>query len=106
MCYRKGGDLAVTDANAVTGRVVKERFPKIFGPEENLPLDDEGSRSAFLGMISAEGGDIGGMELPESVAYGFIKIGERQTRSGYFWEPKIAHSRTFVQDAPPPRPLQ
>ena len=31
----KGGQLAVTDANVVLGRVLPEYFPKIFGPDEN-----------------------------------------------------------------------
>ena len=37
-CYRKGGQLAVTDANVVLGRVLPEYFPKIFGPDENGAL--------------------------------------------------------------------
>ncbi|GMH55558.1 hypothetical protein TrRE_jg3563 [Triparma retinervis] len=65
VCYRKGGSLAVTDANAVTGRVVKERFPKIFGPNEDEPLDEEGSRDMFKKMIQDAGGEIGGMKTPE-----------------------------------------
>lgn len=31
VCYRKGGFLAVTDANLILGRIVPEFFPKIFG---------------------------------------------------------------------------
>lgn len=42
VCYRKGGHLAVTDANAALGRVLPEYFPKIFGPNEDQPLDVEG----------------------------------------------------------------
>ena len=43
VCYRKpGGCLAVTDANAVLGRVLPEYFPKIFGPNEDEPLDVQG----------------------------------------------------------------
>ena len=33
-CYDKGGDLSITDANVMTGRIRSEFFPKIFG----LPL--------------------------------------------------------------------
>ena len=43
VCYRKGGHLAVTDANAALGRVLPEYFPKIFGPNEDQPLDVEGA---------------------------------------------------------------
>ena len=35
-CYRKGGPLAITDANLVTGRLAIEMFPRIFGPNENV----------------------------------------------------------------------
>ena len=40
VCYRKpGGLLAVTDANLLLGRLLPEYFPKIFGPNEDEPLD-------------------------------------------------------------------
>src|SRR5919205_827477 len=38
-CYRRGGPLTVTDANVLLGRIIPDFFPKIFGPEQNLPLD-------------------------------------------------------------------
>ena len=41
VCYRKGGSLAITDANLLLGRLIPEFFPKIFGPAENEPLDYE-----------------------------------------------------------------
>ncbi|KAL3690636.1 hypothetical protein R1sor_004287 [Riccia sorocarpa] len=47
VCYRKGGQLAVTDANLLLGRVIPEYFPYIFGPKENEPLDVEATRAAF-----------------------------------------------------------
>lgn len=46
-CYRKGGPLTITDANLVLGRILPEHFPKLFGPNENLPLDVEISKSLF-----------------------------------------------------------
>ena len=46
-CYRKGGPLTVTDANLVLGRLRPEFFPKIFGPNEDLPLDRDASRRLF-----------------------------------------------------------
>lgn len=52
VCYRKaGGNLAVTDANAVLGRIVPDFFPKIFGPNEDEPLDVDGPSplSSLLG---------------------------------------------------------
>ena len=32
-CYRRGGPLAVTDANVLVGKLIPDFFPKIFGPE-------------------------------------------------------------------------
>lgn len=34
-CYRKGGPLAVTDANLLLGRLLPQYFPKIFGKTED-----------------------------------------------------------------------
>lgn len=46
-CYRKGGPLTVTDANLILGRLLPEYFPKIFGPNENEPLDYEITKKKF-----------------------------------------------------------
>lgn len=45
--YRKGGPLALTDANLLLGRIIPDYFPKIFGKSEKEPLDVEASRTAF-----------------------------------------------------------
>jgi 5-oxoprolinase (ATP-hydrolysing) len=68
-CYRRGGPLAVTDANVMVGKLIPEFFPKIFGPEQNQPLDDRAVRQGF-GALAKE---IGGKK-PEEIADGFIKI--------------------------------
>ena len=48
VCYRKkGGTLAITDANLVLGRLLPEHFPKIFGPRENEPLAYDLTKQAF-----------------------------------------------------------
>ncbi|KAL5711476.1 5-oxoprolinase (ATP-hydrolyzing) [Ranunculus cassubicifolius] len=47
VCYRKGGELAVTDANLILGTVIPDYFPSIFGPNENQPLDVEATRAEF-----------------------------------------------------------
>ncbi|CAM6093520.1 unnamed protein product [Calypogeia fissa] len=52
VCYRKGGQLAVTDANLILGRIIPDYFPFIFGPKENEPLDVEASRLAFKELAS------------------------------------------------------
>ena len=47
VCYKKGGYLAITDANLLLGRVIPEYFPKIFGKSEREALDYEATKQAF-----------------------------------------------------------
>jgi 5-oxoprolinase (ATP-hydrolysing) len=68
-CYRRGGPLAVTDANVMAGKLIPDFFPKIFGPEQNQPLDDRSVRDAFDTLADEVGG-----KTPEEIADGFIKI--------------------------------
>ncbi|XP_065911087.1 5-oxoprolinase-like isoform X2 [Dysidea avara] len=46
-CYCKGGPLTITDANLCLGRLLPEYFPKIFGPNEDQPLDKESTVKEF-----------------------------------------------------------
>ena len=69
-CYRRGGPLAVTDANVMVGKLIPDFFPKIFGPQQNQPLDAEAVNTAFAAMAK----EIGDGRAPEDVADGFIKI--------------------------------
>lgn len=46
-CYRKGGPLTVTDANLFVGRLLPQYFPKVFGPDENEPLNREITAQKF-----------------------------------------------------------
>ena len=69
-CYRRGGPLAVTDANVMVGKLMADFFPKIFGPQQNLPLDADAVRSAFAELAK----EIGDGKSGEQVADGFIKI--------------------------------
>lgn len=48
MCYDKGGsELTITDANLVLGRILPEFFPKIFGPNNNMPLNKDKTLELF-----------------------------------------------------------
>ncbi|CAK9147854.1 unnamed protein product [Ilex paraguariensis] len=47
VCYRKGGELAVTDANLILGFVIPDHFPSIFGPLEDQPLDIKATTEEF-----------------------------------------------------------
>jgi 5-oxoprolinase (ATP-hydrolysing) len=69
-CYRRGGPLAVTDANVMVGKLLPDFFPKIFGPQQNQPLDDGAVREAFAALAEK----IGDGRPAEQVADGFIKI--------------------------------
>ena len=69
-CYRRGGPLAVTDANVMVGKLLPDFFPKIFGPAQNLPIDADAVKSAFAALAR----DVGGGRTPEEVADGFIRI--------------------------------
>jgi 5-oxoprolinase (ATP-hydrolysing) len=69
-CYRRGGPLALTDANVMVGKLIPEFFPKIFGPRQDLPLDAAAVRDAFNALAR----EIGDGRAPEEVADGFIKI--------------------------------
>ncbi len=69
-CYRRGGPLAVTDANVMVGKLIPDFFPKIFGPQQNEPLDAGAVREAFAALAN----EIGDGRSGEQVADGFIKI--------------------------------
>jgi 5-oxoprolinase (ATP-hydrolysing) len=69
-CYRRGGPLAVTDANVMLGKLQPEFFPAIFGPNQDQPLDVAVVRQKFEAMAA----EIGDGRSPEQVADGFITI--------------------------------
>ncbi|KAJ2017030.1 hypothetical protein GGI14_003250 [Coemansia sp. S680] len=83
-CYRKGGPLAVTDANLLLGRLQAKHFPWIFGPSENQPLDVDAARSLFFQLAqninsktSAERDLLGQYHEDKSVediALGFLEV--------------------------------
>ncbi len=73
-CYRRGGPLAVTDANVMLGRVQPEFFPHVFGPRGDQPLDGEIVRRRFAELAREIGAATGRPQTPEQVAAGFIEI--------------------------------
>jgi len=74
VCYRKGGNLAVTDANLVLGRVLPDYFPKIFGPNEDEPLDYAASYEAFKDLSEHINAETGESLSTEEVAMGFLRV--------------------------------
>src|SRR5215510_11361210 len=69
-CYRRGGPLALTDANVMVGKLMGDFFPKIFGSLLNLTVTTEAVRVAFAQLA----GEISDGRSAEDVADGFIKI--------------------------------
>jgi 5-oxoprolinase (ATP-hydrolysing) len=69
-CYRRGGPLAVTDANVMVGKLQPTFFPSIFGPDQDQPLDADAVRKRFAAMAD----EVGDGKKPEEIADGFLKI--------------------------------
>ena len=73
-CYRRGGPLAVTDANVLLGRIPVEYFPHVFGPDGDEPLDPDVVRARFAAMAKSISTDSGSAVTPEDVANGFLAV--------------------------------
>ena len=70
--YRRGGPLAVTDANVMVGKVQPRHFPKVFGPRADEALDADVVRAKFSELAAQTG------RPAEAVAEGFINIAVQQ----------------------------
>ncbi|MBK8072070.1 MAG: hydantoinase B/oxoprolinase family protein [Ramlibacter sp.] len=70
--YRRGGPLAVTDANVMTGKIQPRYFPKVFGPGANEALSLEAVQAKFNELAGKTG------RSAEVVAEGFINIAVQQ----------------------------
>jgi 5-oxoprolinase (ATP-hydrolysing) len=73
-CYRRGGPLAVTDANVMLGKIQPAYFPAVFGPAGDLPLDAEVVRQRFAALAEEIHAATGDARSPEAVAEGFVAI--------------------------------
>jgi 5-oxoprolinase (ATP-hydrolysing) len=73
-CYRREGPLTVTDCNVMVGKIVPEHFPKVFGPDANLPLDAGLVRQTFAELASEILRATGDTRTPQQVAHGFLQI--------------------------------
>ena len=69
-CYRNGGPLTLTDCNLFLGRIDPARFPKVFGPSGNQPLDAKAARARLQEVAD----QLGGAKGLEEIARGFIDI--------------------------------
>ena len=73
-CYRRGGPLAVTDANVMVGKIQPEHFPQVFGPHANQRLDRHAVVEQFTALADTIERATGMKRSPEAVAEGFIDI--------------------------------
>ncbi|ORX55169.1 hypothetical protein DM01DRAFT_1321549 [Hesseltinella vesiculosa] len=73
-CYRKGGPLAVSDANLFLGRLLPDYFPRIFGPHENEPLDVDIVQEKFDQLAKDINQATGETKSLDEIVYGFIKV--------------------------------
>ena len=73
-CYRRGGPLTVTDANLMVGKLVPAHFPRVFGPEANLPLNANVVREKFARLAADINAATGDRRTPEQAAHGFLEI--------------------------------
>ncbi|HEX3407638.1 MAG TPA: hydantoinase B/oxoprolinase family protein [Caulobacteraceae bacterium] len=72
-CYGRGGPATVTDANLVLGRLDPSRFPSVFGPRGDAPLD-LAAAEARLSELAAN------MGAPDAraAAQGFLAVAVEQ----------------------------
>ena len=68
-CYGRDGPAAVTDANVVLGRIQPDWFPKVFGPDQDQPLDADAARRALAKLAEAMG-----LAGAEAAAEGFLSV--------------------------------
>ncbi len=71
-CYRRGGRLAVTDANVMLGKVQPAYFPKLFGPNADEALSYDATLTQFNELAETTG------RSAASIAEGFIDIAVQQ----------------------------
>ncbi|HET9821091.1 MAG TPA: hydantoinase/oxoprolinase family protein, partial [Burkholderiaceae bacterium] len=72
--YRRGGPLAVTDANVLLGRIQPAYFPKVFGPAADEALDRDAVAARFEALAAEVRARTGRDATPESLAEGYLQI--------------------------------
>ncbi len=73
-CYRRGGPLTVTDCNLMVGKIDPALFPRVFGPQGDLPLDASVVRERFAALAADVAARSGHRRTPEAIAEGFLQI--------------------------------
>ncbi|HEX4523486.1 MAG TPA: hydantoinase B/oxoprolinase family protein [Casimicrobiaceae bacterium] len=73
-CYRRGGPLTVTDCNLMVGKIDPALFPRVFGPQGDLPLDASVVHERFAALAADVADRSGHRRTPEAIAEGFLQI--------------------------------
>src|SRR5438552_6326085 len=73
-CYRRGGPLTVTDCNVMVGKIDPALFPRVFGPNGDLPLDADAVGKKFEFVAKELAAATGHVRSAEEIAEGFLRI--------------------------------
>ena len=73
-CYRRGGELTLTDANVILGKIHPHYFPAVFGRSADQLLDKEIVVTKFKQLTETINIATGNNSTPEQVASGFMAI--------------------------------
>jgi 5-oxoprolinase (ATP-hydrolysing) len=73
-CYRNGGPLTVTDANVLLGRIQADYFPKLFGADNDQPIDPQIVRRKFEALADSLPPSDAPPKSLEQLAAGFLRI--------------------------------
>jgi 5-oxoprolinase (ATP-hydrolysing) len=73
-CYRRGGPLTVTDCNVMVGKIQGAFFPRVFGPRQDLPLDEALVVESFQALATQVCAATGRSLSARQVADGFLRI--------------------------------
>jgi len=73
-CYRRGGPATITDCNVVLGRIRPDRFPSVFGPGGDAPLDAEAARIRLEAIAAGIASTGGPRYSVEALADAFLQV--------------------------------
>ncbi|MFT5132521.1 MAG: 5-oxoprolinase (ATP-hydrolyzing) [Gammaproteobacteria bacterium] len=73
-CYRRGGQLTVSDCNVLLGRIQAAYFPRVFGKKADQAIDTDIVREKFVALAQEIGRATETGTSIEQVASGFLRI--------------------------------
>ena len=73
-CYRRHGPATITDCNVVLGRIPPDRFPHVFGPAGDEPIDPTAARARLAELAAAARSEAGLDYSVEALAEAFLQV--------------------------------